>query len=230
MARRRNPSRRNPSKAVYIGTGIVVAAAVLYFMTKKDETTVTTDANGTTTTVAADGTTTVVAVDGTTAITTPDGTTVATTPDGTQTTTAPDGTTTTKTGTGGGNRRQAGKAAVAEVLVVYLDGARAKVSAAEANDLAASGYFFYNSLGTALIERATSSSTGAGLSFGSRGKLPGKVTVYAQSGTTAVDRANAREAVASGYFQWNADRTSITEKSLLTRSAGASTSGRGMSF
>jgi hypothetical protein len=220
MTRRRNPSRRNPSKAVYIGTGIAAALGVLYLLMKKDETaaTTTTDADGTTTTVAADGTTTVVAVDGTT---------VETTPDGTQTTTTPDGIKTTIKTT---NRTAAGKASVAEVLVVYLDGVRGKVSAAEANDLAASGYFFFNALKTALTERATSSSTGAGLSFGSRGKLSGKVTVYAQSGTTVVDRANAREAVASGYFQWNATRTSIIEKSLLTRSAAASTSGRGMSF
>jgi hypothetical protein len=37
MARRRNP-RRNPSKAVYIGTGIAAALGVLYLLMKKDET------------------------------------------------------------------------------------------------------------------------------------------------------------------------------------------------
>lgn len=51
MARRRNPSRRNPSKAVYIATGVVAAAAVLYLMVKKDETAVSTDTSTDTSTV-----------------------------------------------------------------------------------------------------------------------------------------------------------------------------------
>jgi len=51
MARRRNPSRRNPSKAVYIATGIVAAAAVLYLMMRKDETAVTPDTSTDTSTV-----------------------------------------------------------------------------------------------------------------------------------------------------------------------------------
>ena len=38
MARRRNPARRNPSKAVYIGTGVAAALGVLYLLMKKDET------------------------------------------------------------------------------------------------------------------------------------------------------------------------------------------------
>lgn len=45
MARRRNP-RRNPSKAVYIGTGIAAALGVLYLLMKKDETSGGTSSSG----------------------------------------------------------------------------------------------------------------------------------------------------------------------------------------
>ena len=245
MALRRNSTRRNPSKAVYIGTGLVAAAAVLYFMMKKDETTTTTDSDGTTITTAADGTVTAVAVDGTTTVTAPDGATVAVTPDGTRTETTPDGTQTTTTPDGATTTTRAGdpkktgrnQAAVAEVVVVYLDGSRNTVSAAEANSLAASGYFIFNAMKTALTERATSSATGAGFSYTRPRKEPkksDKVTYYYDNAGTArasqISREEARGLVEAGSAMWNATRTAVTAVSLLQKSASASTSGRGMSY
>jgi len=179
-------SKKNPSKAVYIGTGIVAAAAVLYLMMKKDE-------------MAAD------------------------TGTGTGTDTGTD------TSIKGSVRAAAGEASVAEIVVAYLDGARGRVSAEEANGLAATGYFFYNALGTALTERATSAATGAGFSI-VRPKKTGTVQVFQLSGSTTVSREDANEIAATGQFQWNAMRDALISIELLRKHANSSATGRGMSF